>query len=73
MKVISPLSKGVFLGGIGRSDFFLEWGLTQKVVSGVAWEGEVWLFFKVRRCGIISLVVWDGVVGLERGWVYLFF
>jgi hypothetical protein len=27
----------------------LGWGLTQKVVSWVAWEGEVWLFLKARK------------------------
>jgi hypothetical protein len=26
----------------------LGWGLIQKVVSSVAWEGEVWLFFEAR-------------------------
>ncbi len=25
------------------------WGLSQRVVSWVAWEGEVWLFFKTRK------------------------
>jgi hypothetical protein len=47
----------------------LGWGLTQRVVSYVAWEGEVWLFFKheggifLISQGIILLVVWDGVFG----------
>jgi hypothetical protein len=30
-------------------ELFLGWGLTQRVISWVAWEGEVWLFFKVGR------------------------
>jgi hypothetical protein len=25
------------------------WGLTQRAISWVAWEGEVWLFFKAGR------------------------
>jgi hypothetical protein len=57
---------------------FLGWGLTQRVVSLVAWEGEVWLFFKEGRWdffyfpSIILLVVWDGVFR-ESGWVFFFF
>jgi len=61
---------------IGKGDYFLGWGLIQRVVSWVAWDREVWLFFKIGRWGIffffqgfIFLVVWDGVVG-KRGWVY---
>jgi hypothetical protein len=27
----------------------LGWGLTQRAVSWVAWEGKVWLFFKVGK------------------------
>ncbi len=61
--------KGFFWGG---------WGPSQKVVSLVAWDREVWLFFKVGRLGfffsqgIIFLVMW--VVG-KKGWVcfYSFF
>jgi hypothetical protein len=57
---------------------YLGWGLTQRVIPWVAWEGEVWLFFKARRWdffifqGIIHLVVWDQVFG-ENRWVLLFF
>ncbi len=47
--VIPPLSKRGFFKGIWIGELFLVWGLTQKVVSWVAWEGEVWLFFKVGR------------------------
>jgi len=46
---IPPLSKGGFFKAIWIGELFLLWGLTQKVVSWVAWEGEVWLFFKVGR------------------------
>jgi len=35
--------------GLGEMNFFWGWGLTQGVVSWVAPEGEVWLFFKVGR------------------------
>ncbi len=51
------------------------WGLSQRVVSWVAWKGKVWLFLKVGRWDFKKilrnnvLVVWDGVVG-ERGWLY---
>jgi len=34
----------------------LGWGLTQKVVSWVAWEGEVWLFFKVGRWDFKNII-----------------
>ncbi len=79
MDQFHPFPKEFFLR-IGRSEFYLGWGLTQGFVSWVAWEGEIWLILKVGRWdlqtfqGIIFLVVWDGVVG-KRGWVYfvLFF
>jgi len=45
----SPLFQRRFFLGIGIGEFVLGWGLTQSVVSWVAWEGEVWLFFKTRR------------------------
>ncbi len=49
--VIPPLSKGHFFKGIGISEFVLGWELTQRFVSWVAWEGEVWLFLKVGNWG----------------------
>jgi len=64
-----------FLKGIGRSELYLGWGLTQGIVSWVAWEGKVWLILKVGRWdfqGISILVVWDKVVG-EWGWVFFLF
>ncbi len=36
-----------FFERIRKGEFFLGWGLTQRFVSWVAWEGEVWLFLKV--------------------------
>jgi hypothetical protein len=33
---------------------FLGWGLIQRFVSWVAWEGEVWLFLKVGRWDIFN-------------------
>ncbi len=75
--VIPPLSKGGFFLRIGRGEFFWGWGLTQRFVSWVEWEGEVWLFFKVGRWDFKKiprncfLVVWDAVVG-ERRWVYIY-
>ncbi len=52
--------KGCFLGGMGGRNLVVSQG--RKV-------GDFFIFQ-----GIISLLVWDGVVG-ERGWVYfiLFF
>ncbi len=37
--------------GLGEVVFFLGWVVSQGVVSWVAWEGKVWLFFKVGRRG----------------------
>ncbi len=51
--------RGCFLGGMGGKSLVVSQG---RKVGG--------FFFVFER--IISLVVWDGVVG-ERGWVYLFF
>jgi len=45
----TPFQRRFFCEGIGIGELFLGWGLTQKVVSWVAWEGEVWLFFKAGR------------------------
>ncbi len=57
-----------FWGGIGRGDFtFWDGEYYKGLCFWVAWEGEVWLFFKVGRLGFfcfpknIFLVVWDGV------------
>ncbi len=41
MRVIPPFSKGGFFKGVGIGELFLGWGLTQRVVSWVAWEAEV--------------------------------
>jgi hypothetical protein len=68
----------VFFKGIGISGFLWGWGIIQRVVSWVAWEGEVWFFS--RQEGdiflifqrIILLVVWDGVFGESRWGVFFF-
>jgi hypothetical protein len=50
MDQFHPFPKDFFLKkGIGKSELYLGWGLTQGFVSWVAWEGEVWLIFKVGR------------------------
>ncbi len=36
----TPFQRSFFLR-IGRSEFYLGWGLTQGFVSWVAWEGEI--------------------------------
>jgi len=56
----------------------LGWGQTQRFVSWVAWEGEVWLFLKEARWDLkekswnyfFGGVEW-GVVG-ERGLIFYF-
>jgi len=59
-------------------NFFGGWELTQRFVSWVTLDKEVWLFLKVGRWdfffknqGIIFLVVWDG--WLEKGGWYFYF
>jgi hypothetical protein len=52
--VIPPLSKGGFFIRIGIGEFFGGWGLTQKVIFWVAWEGEVWLIFKAWSCNFFN-------------------
>ncbi len=51
--VIPFLLKGAFLGGLRNGNFFGGWGLSQGVVSWMAWKREVWLFFKVGRLGFL--------------------
>jgi hypothetical protein len=73
-------------GGWGNSTLFQKqifirdwrWGLTQRVVSWVAWVGKFWLFFKQGRWDFLifqkylKLVVWDGPFGESR-WVCFVF
>jgi hypothetical protein len=56
---IGSYPRGCFLGGMGGRSLVVSQG---RKVGG--------FFFVFER--IISLVVWDGVVG-ERGWAYLFY
>jgi hypothetical protein len=73
----TPFQKEVYFKRIGTGELFLGWGLTQRFVYRVAWEGEVWFFLKVGRWHFKEIpnfffwVLLDGVIG-ERGWVYFF-
>jgi hypothetical protein len=62
----------VFFKGLGYV-IFLGWGLTERVVSWVAWEGEIWLFFKTRRWDFFNFMrnySFGGVGwGVWRKWV----
>jgi hypothetical protein len=79
-KIILSLSKGVFLGGIGRIDFFGGWELSRGVFFGrhgremlslVLSQGRkfgLFLFFKE----LFFLVMWNGVVGEGGGYILFF-
>jgi hypothetical protein len=74
--VIPPLYKRGFFKGIGRDEFFMGWGLTERfgflgdmgMINLVVSQGRKVELFVILP-GIIFWVVWDG----KRGWVYIFF
>jgi hypothetical protein len=77
--VIPFLFKGGILGGLGKGNCFGGgWGLSQGVVSWVAWQKKVCLFFKVGRLGVFfcfSRNSFFGDVGwLEKrgGYIYIY-
>ncbi len=69
--MISLFFKVFFSGGIGRSDFtFWDGNYYKGLCFWVAWEGEVWFFFKVGRLGFFLFskkhffggVGWGGIL-----------
>jgi hypothetical protein len=54
----------------------LGWWLIQRFVSWVAWEGKVWLFFKVRRWDFLNFprnfFWWCEMGWLEKGVGYIY-
>jgi hypothetical protein len=62
--------------GFGEVILFWGWGLTQVVVSWVAWEGKVLLFFQVGRWVFLFskelFFWWCGMGGWRKGVGVLF-
>jgi hypothetical protein len=60
----TPFQRRNFLR-IGKGELFLGWELTQRFISWVAWEVEVWFFFKV---GMWDFLIFQGIffLGMEK-------
>jgi hypothetical protein len=52
-------------------------GINPRGFFWVAWEGEIWLFFKVRRWGFFIfheiIFLWCGMGWLEKKGGYIYF
>ncbi len=62
-----------FWGGIGRGDFtFWDGDYSKGLCFWVAWEGQVWLFFKLGRLGFSFVFQKIFLWWCAMGWNYFF-